>query len=128
MQYARIRELIEGKRLSEAESLLEEIPVNKRDGEWNFLMGFLSLKLGWFLNTQKYLQIACSMEPDNSEYRDMLNDFRSQSDKFYKKYNITRPRTDITGNELPDNSHIPKPFRIICDCFGDGCDMFDECC
>ena len=124
-KYSRIRELIEINRLSDAENSLEGISVDKRDAEWNFLMGYLHIKLDFYFEAQKYLETACSMDQDNTEYKDMLDAFRSQSKEFYKKYNIARKRTDIFGNEEPKSS---RPFGIFCDCFNDCCDVSGMCC
>ena len=124
-QYPRIRELIESKRLSEAESLLDEVSADKRNAEWNFLMGYLHIKLDFYFEAQQFLQTACSMDKDNAEYKDMLYAFQSQTKEFYKKYNIVRKQTDIFGNE---EHPINRPFGIFCDFFNDCCDISSTCC
>ena len=119
-QYPRIRELIESKRLSEAESLLDEVSADKRNAEWNFLMGYLHIKLDFYFEAQKYFETACSMDQDNTEYKDMLDAFRGQSKEFYKKYNIARKRTDIHGNE--------EYGCKLCSIFFDCIDIMECCC
>ena len=64
-----VRRLINAGSYAEAEVILNGIPAADRNAEWNFLMGVLSLQRGWFHDAAKYFDIACTMDPQNPEYR-----------------------------------------------------------
>ena len=67
-RYAQVRRMINSGHLGEAERVLNEVPVNERDAEWNFLMGYVFLRRGHYVDAQRYFDIACSLDPYNREY------------------------------------------------------------
>lgn len=68
--YARIRNLINGGDLNQAEQLLYE--VGQKDGEWYFLSGSIAYRKGWLDEAQQNYIRAVQMEPNNMEYRQAL--------------------------------------------------------
>lgn len=72
-KYPQIRALIQQNNLSEAQRLLDAVDVPSRDAEWYFLQGMVMNRKGW--NEQAYTNFstACSMDPNNTEYRAALN-------------------------------------------------------
>ena len=62
-----IRRDIDMGRLDAAETALNKI--SPRPAEWYFLKGVLSSRKGWYDQAVSNLQTACSMAPDNQEYR-----------------------------------------------------------
>lgn len=72
-KYPQIRALIQQNNLSEAQRLLDAVDVSSRDAEWYFLQGMVMSRKGW--NEQAYTNFstACSMDPNNTEYRAALN-------------------------------------------------------
>ena len=67
--YARIRNMINTGRRSEAETLLNRIPVGERTAEWHFLRGALLYQNGWLQDARTEIGTACDMDPYNAEYR-----------------------------------------------------------
>ena len=65
--YQQIRNAIASGNLAMAEQLLNQ--CSTRDAEWNFLMGSLHMRRGWFNEAQRYMSVACSLDPTNGEYR-----------------------------------------------------------
>ena len=65
--YQQIRNAISSNNLALAEQLLRQCTTH--DAEWNFLMGSLYLRRGWFNEAQNYIATACNMDPGNAEYR-----------------------------------------------------------
>ncbi len=65
-RYQKIRRAISENNILLAEKLLSEASV--RDAEWNFLMGSVMLRKGWYDNAKTYFRTAYSMEPNNPEY------------------------------------------------------------
>lgn len=65
--FARVRTLINGNNLDQAEQLLRGI--NTRTAEWYFLAGSVAYRRGWLDEARQNYQIAVNMEPNNMEYR-----------------------------------------------------------
>ena len=65
--FARVRTLINGNNLDQAEQLLRGI--NTRTAEWYFLTGSVAYRRGWLDEARQNYQIAVNMEPNNMEYR-----------------------------------------------------------
>lgn len=66
--YAEVRRLIQLGNIAEAESRLVMIGI--RDAEWNFLMGCIYQRKGWYDDARRHYQTACSLAPGNLEYRE----------------------------------------------------------
>ena len=69
--YIRIRNLINGGDLMQAEQLLYE--VGQKDGEWYFLAGSIAYRKGWMDEAMQNYTRAVQMDPSNMEYRQALN-------------------------------------------------------
>lgn len=65
--YTQVRQAINMRNLSLAESLLER--VNTRDAEWYYLMGMIFSRKGWYDEAASHIAQACQMDPGNAEYR-----------------------------------------------------------
>ena len=72
-EYADIRRLINARRISEADELLEGIPVARRSAEWYFLKGSVYYSRGWLDEAYRHFSQAVSMYPGNGEYRAALD-------------------------------------------------------
>ena len=72
-QFADIRQLLNSNRLSEAEELLEGIPQQRRDAEWDYLRGRVFYVHGWLDQAYSYYTRAVQMNPGNAEYQTALN-------------------------------------------------------
>ncbi len=70
-KYSEIRSAISAGNIYLAEKLLSE--CNRHDAEWNFLMGSVMLRKGWYDNARTYFTRAYSMEPGNREYAEALS-------------------------------------------------------
>ena len=75
--YARIRSLINAGRVTEAEALLNARP--RGDAEWYFLYGMCAYRRGRYATAYEYISRACSMAPNNAEYRSVLSSLRGSS-------------------------------------------------
>lgn len=72
-QFSDIRNMINSGRVSEAEELLDGVPSDRRDAEWNYLKGYIAYTKGWLDSAVQYFNTACSRDPGNQEYRAALN-------------------------------------------------------
>ena len=77
-QFGDIRRLIQSRRLAEAEELLDGIPQQSRDAEWHFLKGSVFYARGWLNEAYTHFNTACSLNPDNPEYRAALRQLNWQ--------------------------------------------------
>ena len=68
--FVRVRMAIQQGDLQGAERLLGMIPT--RNGEWYFLKGSICYRRGWMDEAHSCFETACSMAPDNLEYRQAL--------------------------------------------------------
>lgn len=77
--YNKIRNLIQQGNLVEADRMLDSI--NERSGEWYYLKGMILLRKGWYDQAYQFINRAASMEPNNIEYRNALNNlaYRTRS-------------------------------------------------
>ena len=67
--YARVRGLINEKRFSEAEIILDAVAPVERNAEWNFLKGCVLIQRGRYYDALRYIETACYMDPSNPEYQ-----------------------------------------------------------
>ena len=70
-KYYDIRRAISGNNIVLAERLLSECTVH--DAEWNFLMGCVMVRKGWYDSARSHFSTAYSMEPNNREYAEAMN-------------------------------------------------------
>ena len=65
--FARVRSLINSRRIGEAETILNGMA--ERNAEWHFLMSLVLYRKGWLQDARTEINIACNMDPYNQEYR-----------------------------------------------------------
>ncbi|MGI6563491.1 MAG: J domain-containing protein [Clostridia bacterium] len=75
-----IRQKINMGQLNEADVMLDNIVT--RTAEWYFLKGLLYFKRGWYDAAYNHVQTACSMEPNNFEYRQTLNRMQNNTNMY----------------------------------------------
>ena len=74
-----VRQLIMQNNLNEAERLLRTARSNT--AEWYFLMGSVAYRRGWMDDARQNFWTACSMDPNNPEYRQALNNMGMQANR-----------------------------------------------
>lgn len=88
-QFKMIREYINAGRYSDADLILNSLQMSARNAEWNYLKGCILLRKGWYFDAQKYFETACYMDPDNREYKDVLNNLRMRANSYNRGYNTS---------------------------------------
>jgi len=68
-----VRRLIMDNRFDDAGAVLEGVPTDRRNAEWNFLKGTVLYRRGWLEQSYTYLNTAVNMDPNNSEFRAAFN-------------------------------------------------------
>ena len=64
--------------INEADSILSSIPEDEHDAEWNFLKACILTKRANYTDALYYYDMACSMDPYNTEYNLARNNFRAR--------------------------------------------------
>jgi len=81
-EYVRVRQLIAMGNIDAAVSILSSSA--NRNAEWNFLMGSVNLRRGWYDEARKYFATAVSMEPNNPEYRSAYERINAGGSPYYR--------------------------------------------
>ena len=74
--YNEVRTYLNQGNIPAAEAKLLAVHEGDRVAEWNFLYGCVLVKKGQYVDAQRYIDIACSMDPYNREYRNARDQLR----------------------------------------------------
>ena len=77
--FMQVRQCINQNNLNEAERLLRTAQSNS--AEWYYLMGTIAYRKGWVDDARQNFWTACSMDPNNLEYRQALNSMGMQANR-----------------------------------------------
>ena len=113
-KYSEIRRLLNRGNHVQAETLLNNISDEERNAEWNFLMGYVQLRRGNYVDAQRYFDLACSMDPYNREYRSAQEQLRARGNGYGGGYH--------TGNGGGGCSSCDVCTGLMC------ADCCCECC
>ena len=88
-------ERIKAEQYAEAELTLEQVPVGARTAEWHYLKSVLLARRGWQNDAIREIEVACTMDPQNSEYARAREFYRQRAGGFGGNY--TPPRRSYEG-------------------------------
>lgn len=114
--FANVRRMINANDISGAESVLNSTPQADRNAEWNFLMGYTLAAKGNYFDAQKYLETACYMDPNNTEYRNGRDQVRNASGR-----NSTYYGGNADGCDPCDVCGTLMCLNCLCGGRGGGC-------
>lgn len=77
--FMQVRQLINQNNLAEAERILRTSP--SQTAEWYYLMGTIAYRRGWMDDARQNFWTACSMDPNNMEYRQAMNNLNVQGSR-----------------------------------------------
>ena len=110
--YARIRTMINSGDFNGAETMLNDVKKNERNAEWYFLKGCILTRRGYYFDAIKFIDRACTMDPNNQEYQMMRDNLRAQSYHYGNQ-----PQGNAGGCNMCDVCSA-----LIClDCLCDAC-------
>lgn len=112
VNYQSIRVDINNGKLRAAEQKLNSIRT--RDAEWNYLMGMLFMKKGWYDSARNYITTAYNINPSNMEYRNAFNQLAHQNRAYRQNY---------YGRQGKDNDMCDLCIKLwcadsLCECMG----------
>lgn len=114
-RYYSVRIYIQRNMVNEAERILDEVPVNERDAEWNFLKGMCAYRRGFNEQANTYFNTACNMDPNNPEYRTAVNNMNNQRTYNYGGY-TANPNTTVSGCSVCDICSAIMCADCLCSC------------
>lgn len=117
--YRSIENAIHNGNLAYAEQNLSKITT--RDAEWNYLMGILNLRKGWYNEAYNNLSLACSIAPHNGKYRDAFNRLNNMNSSYREPYYNNRRN----GPDLCNICTTLYCLDCCCECGGGD---FIDCC
>ena len=103
---ADVRQRINAAQFADAELMLEGMPAAARTAEWHYLKSVLLMRRGWQNDAMREIEIACSMDPANTEYAHAREVYRQRFAGFGNAYGQGRtgrydraeqPHTQVGG-------------------------------
>lgn len=116
-KYAEIRRLINNGNDALAEAELDRIAENERGAEWYFLKGCVAVKRGFYIDAQRFFDIASSMDPYNNEYRAAQTRLRQRGGAYGEGYDTTH----VNSCSCCDVCAGLMCADCLCDCLSSGC-------
>jgi len=116
--FPRVRELINNRRFSEAEIMLDAVGANERNAEWFYLKGVLFKERGWYFDAQKNFEAAHNAEPGNNEYRDAFYSIKNKSNNYYNNGGYNTSRNNNSGCSGCDICTGLLCADCLCECCG----------
>lgn len=109
--YSDVREKINLNRISDAETILDGIPMTVRNAEWYFLKGTVQYKRGWLEEAVKNMRIATELDPNNQEYRSAYQQINTPR----SNYRTVNTNSGCSGCDLCSGLLCAD---CCCECFG----------
>ncbi|MGN0026268.1 MAG: J domain-containing protein [Clostridium sp.] len=106
--YKEIRSYIDNDNIPVAESKLNLLDL-KNSAEWNYLMGFVYFKKGWFDIGLQHILKSTELDPFNEEYSATLKTIRNRSNEiinYYKQNNNQNPTPNNNPNPPQNNMNM----------------------
>lgn len=113
-QFYDVREKINIGRYEDAEVILDGIPIDMRNAEWYYLKGRIQQNRGWFDEANSNFQRACSLEPQNVEYRNAYNNFNNYTNGGYRQTHNSS-KSDCSTCDICTGLMCAD---CCCECFG----------
>ena len=85
-EFFAIRDLINRRRMKDAEKALARMPAAARGAEWHYLEALVLMQKGFVNDDMRELEVACSLDPDNVEYQQAKQMFNQTATGFGNNY------------------------------------------
>ena len=114
--YGEIRVLMNNGRFAEADKRLQAIPEAERTADWHFLTANILLRRGWMSDAMRELEIACQMDPDNTEYQLAKEQLNGRANAFGRTYYGDGDRRQAGGCSDCDLCTSLLCMNLLCNC------------
>ncbi len=98
--YPQIRRMINEGRYSEAEINLDSVNQSSRNAEWHYLKAVILLRRGWMYDALNHIDIACNMDPQNEEYRQLKLNLQRGAHSYGRTYRTRTSASDCSGCDM----------------------------
>ena len=117
--YAGIRRLINARRFIEAERELDAIAEGERTAEWHYLKSLVLMRRRLVNDAMRELEIACGMDPGNTEYQRAKEMFNTQARGYGSTYYTARDRAaGVNENDVCNCCANLICLDCLCECMG----------
>lgn len=110
-EFVTVRQYIMANDLTGAEQALTSI--SDRGAEWNYLMGLVCVRRGWYDEGRRYYLTAIQMDPVNREYRTALQSLNTSN-----SYYTTRSGSAPSGEDFCSCCARLWLLDTCCECLG----------
>ena len=115
--YADIRRTIGAKKFADAEKQLLSIPMAERTAEWHYLASVLLMHRGKQNDAMRELEIACNMDPSNTEYQKAKEMFNNTARNYGSAYYGGAPARSSTDEACNCCANL-LCMDCLCECLG----------
>ncbi|MEG0133874.1 MAG: DnaJ domain-containing protein [Clostridium sp.] len=91
--------------------------ISNRSAEWNFLMGVVHHRKGWYDSANNLINTACRMDPNNFEYKQMANQLNNTQASYRNTYYGQRN----SSNDMCGTCMNLWMLDTCCECMGGDC-------
>ncbi|MEG0308251.1 MAG: DnaJ domain-containing protein [Clostridium sp.] len=91
--------------------------ISNRSAEWNFLMGVVHHRKGWYDSANNLINTACRMDPNNFEYKQMANQLNHTQASYRNTYYGQRN----SSNDMCGTCMNLWMLDTCCECMGGDC-------
>jgi molecular chaperone DnaJ len=88
--------------------------ITTRDAEWNYLMGLIFMRKGWYDSANNYITTAVNMNPNNFEYKSTYNQLSKQTHNYRQTYY----RRNTKDSDMCDLCAKVWCADTLCECMG----------
>jgi len=100
--------LVKANKIDDAQAMLDKIYV--KNGEWHYIQALIFYKREWFSECRKNLEVAISLDPQNSKYKDTLQKLDMQA------RNSAYSSQGYTNNAYGRNQYQQRNGFVDCCC------------
>ena len=118
--YITVRQKINARRFSEAESLLATVNEFDRNAEWHYLNSACLMQRRQYHDAMRELEIACEMDPSNMEYQRAKEAINSRTNAYGSTYygDSGRRRTTTSTEDACNCCSNLLILDCCCECMG----------
>lgn len=113
--FAEIRNKINMGMFSEAERMINNVPLQNRNAEWYYLNGVLLAKKGWSFDARNSFAEAVRRDPGNMEYTSALNQMNARGGQYSTFGGAGSNPSDCTGCDICSSLLCAD---CCCECMG----------
>jgi hypothetical protein len=117
-EFNAVRDMINRRRMREAEAALARMAPSARTAEWHYLESLVLMHRGFVNDAMRELETACSMDPNNMEYQQAKQMFNQTAAGYGRNFYGAEPRYSSGGCSTCDLCQGLICADCCCECLG----------